>query len=109
MSKKTKISPAPKSRVLAFAHSFFIETRAMANPIIGPILGFLGRLSYPKLFMLTATLFVVDFIIPDIIPFIDEILLGLGAMLLANWRKKPDTVGDGSAQAKPPIEGQKIP
>jgi Family of unknown function (DUF6116) len=81
----------------------------MANPLVGPVLGFLGRLSYPKLFMLTATLFVVDFFIPDIIPFIDEILLGLGAMLLANWRKKPDSVSDASTQAKPPIEGQKIP
>jgi hypothetical protein len=80
----------------------------MANPLVGPLLGFLGRLSYPKLFMLTATLFVVDFFIPDMIPFVDEILLGLGAMLLANWRKKPDTMTDASAQGKPPIEGQKV-
>jgi Family of unknown function (DUF6116) len=80
----------------------------MANPLVGPLLGFLGRLSYPKLFMLTATLFVIDFFIPDMIPLVDEILLGLGAMLLANWRKKPDTTINSSAQAKPPIEGQKV-
>jgi hypothetical protein len=79
----------------------------MANPLVGPLLGFLGRLSYPKLFMLTATLFAIDLVIPDFIPFVDEILLGLGAMLLANWRKKPETVADASTQAKPPIEGQK--
>jgi hypothetical protein len=36
-------------------------------------------------------------------------LLGLGTMLLANWRKKPDAVADASVQARPPIEGQKIP
>ncbi len=81
----------------------------MANPLVGPVLGFLGRLSYPKLFMLTAGLFVVDFFIPDIIPFADELLLGLGAMLLANMRKKPAPTVDASAQsAKPPIEGQKV-
>jgi hypothetical protein len=79
----------------------------MANPLVGPLLGFLGRLSYPKLFMLTAALFAIDFAIPDFIPFVDEILLGLGAMLLANWRKKPDAVADASMQTKPPIEGQK--
>ena len=109
MSKKDQNQPhiqVARASVRAFV---LIETHAMPNPLIGPILGFLGRLSYPKLFMLTATLFAVDFIIPDFIPFIDEILLGLGAMLLANLRKKPDNVTDASAQAKPPIEGQKIP
>ncbi len=80
----------------------------MANPLVGPLLGFLGRLSYPKLFLLTASLFAIDFIVPDFIPFVDEILLGLGAMLLANWRKKPDSMTDATATpVKPPIEGQK--
>ena len=81
----------------------------MANPLIGPVLGFLGRLSYPKLFLLTVGLFVVDFFVPDLIPFVDELLLGLGAMLLANWRKKPEPAAVASAQSpKPPIEGQKV-
>jgi hypothetical protein len=81
----------------------------MPNPMVGPLLGFLSRLSYPKLFMFTAGLFAVNLLIPDLIPFVDEILLGLGAMLLANKRKKPDTVTDAYTQVKPPIEGQKIP
>jgi hypothetical protein len=81
----------------------------MANPLVAPLLGFLGRLSYPKLFLLTAGLFVVDFFVPDFIPFADELLLGLGAMLLANLRKKPDAKVEARAQVvKPPIEGQKV-
>ncbi|TXI48636.1 MAG: hypothetical protein E6Q50_10110 [Lysobacter sp.] len=81
----------------------------MANPLVAPLLGFLGRLSYPKLFLLTAGLFVVDFFVPDFIPFADELLLGLGAMLLANLRKKPDAKVEARAQGvKPPIEGQKV-
>ncbi|MCC7249241.1 MAG: hypothetical protein IT473_11530 [Lysobacter sp.] len=81
----------------------------MANPLVGPLIGFLGRLSYPKLFVLTLGLFVVDFFIPDVIPFADELLLGLGAMLLANLRKKPaPTVETSKQAAKPPIEGQKV-
>ncbi|SDY24580.1 hypothetical protein SAMN04487939_101446 [Lysobacter sp. yr284] len=63
----------------------------MANPLLAPLMGFLGRLSYPRLFVLTATLFAVDLVVPDFIPFVDELLLGLGTLLLANWknRKQP--------------------
>ncbi|MFC5577670.1 DUF6116 family protein [Lysobacter niabensis] len=67
----------------------------MANPLLAPVLGFLGRLSYPRLFVITATLFVIDLVIPDFIPLADEILLGLGSLLLANFksRKVPDPSG----------------
>lgn len=60
----------------------------MANPLLAPLMGFLGRLSYPRLFVLTAGLFALDLVIPDFIPFIDELLLGLGTLLLANWKKR---------------------
>jgi hypothetical protein len=41
-------------------------------------------------------LFILDFFIPDAIPFVDEILLGLGAALLGSWkkRKEPRSAGD---------------
>lgn len=65
-------------------------------PLLGPLLRFFGRLSYPRLFALTAALFAVDVVVPDIIPFADELLLGLGTLLLANWkrRKVPGTVDE---------------
>jgi hypothetical protein len=62
----------------------------MANPLLSPFMRFLGRLSYPRLFALTAALFAVDLVVPDIIPFVDELLLGLGTLLLANWKKRKD-------------------
>ena len=58
----------------------------MANPLLAPVMRWLSRLSFPRLFMLAAGLFVVDLVVPDMIPFIDEILLGLGTLLLANLR-----------------------
>ena len=66
----------------------------MPNPLLAPLLRFLGRLSYPRLFALTAALFVADVVVPDLIPLADEILLGLGTLLLANWkkRKQPGTL-----------------
>lgn len=71
----------------------------MANPLIAPLLRWLGKLSFPRLFLLAAVLFGLDLLIPDFIPFADEILLGLGTLLLARWKKKPDA-------DKPPIEGE---
>lgn len=71
----------------------------MANPLIAPLLRWLGKLSFPRLFLLTAVLFFLDLLIPDFIPFVDEILLGLGTLLLARWKKKPEA-------GKPPIEGE---
>ena len=71
----------------------------MANPLLAPLLGWLGKLSFPRLFLLTAVLFFLDLLIPDFVPFADEILLGLGTLLLARWKKTPDA-------GKPPIEGQ---
>lgn len=74
----------------------------MVNPLLAPLLRFLGRLSYPRLFALAAALFALDVIIPDFIPFADEILLGLGTLLLANWKKRKEPI----ASDKPPIDGQ---
>jgi Family of unknown function (DUF6116) len=74
----------------------------MANPLISPILGFLGRLSFPRLFVLAA----LDMVIPDFIPFIDELLLGIGTLLLASFRKRKTPEVQG--QQKPPIEGERI-
>lgn len=56
--------------------------------ITGPLQSFLGRLRFPVLFSIAAIAFVVDAFIPDLIPFADEILLGLGAALLAALKKK---------------------
>lgn len=59
----------------------------MPNPLLGPVLAFAGRLRFPTLFLVTAGLFLLDLVIPDFIPFADEILLGLGALLLSSWKK----------------------
>ena len=62
----------------------------MANPLLSPVMRFLGSLSYPRLFALTAALFAFDMVIPDFVPLVDELLLGLGTLLLANWKKRKD-------------------
>jgi hypothetical protein len=66
------------------------------NTAIGPLLGYLSRLRFPYLFVITVVLFILNIIIPDVIPFADEILLGLVALLLGSIRKKktPDVTPD---------------
>ena len=45
----------------------------MPNPLLAPVMRFFGRLSYPRLFALTAALFVADLVVPDVIPLADEL------------------------------------
>ena len=49
---------------------------------------FAAGLRFPKLLAMTAALFIIDLIIPDMIPFVDEILLGLLSLLLASLKKR---------------------
>jgi hypothetical protein len=74
----------------------------MANPLLGPVLRWLGRLGYPRLFLLAAGLFVADVIVPDFIPFADELLLGLGTLLLANWKNRKARSPTAPIEGAPP-------
>ena len=57
------------------------------------LMSFLESLRFPWLLLVTVVLFLVNVFIPDVIPFVDEILLGLFAVVLSRLkRKKPDTV-----------------
>ena len=71
----------------------------MPSPLLAPLLRWFGKLSYPRLFLLTAILFVANAVILDPIPFVDELLLGLGTLLLANWKQRKagvDIEGDST-------------
>jgi len=62
----------------------------MPSPILLPFLDWARKLRYPTLFKITAWLFVVTLFLPDPVPFVDEILFGLGTLLLANWKRRKD-------------------
>lgn len=69
----------------------------MANPLLLPLLNWARKLRYPTLFKLTAVAFAISVLWPlDPIPLMDEIVLGLGTLLLANWKSRkppPDLIG----------------
>lgn len=60
----------------------------MPSPLTPPLLAFLSKLSFPRLFLVTAALFLVDLVVPDLIPLADELLLGLGTMLLGSFKRR---------------------
>ena len=58
--------------------------------LVGLIMRWAGRLRFPYLFALTAVLFVFNLFMPDALPLIDELIMGLIAALLASLRKPKD-------------------
>ena len=66
--------------------------------LIRTLLGSWGaKLRFPQLFAIAASLFFLDLFIPDLIPFIDEILLGLLTLLLGSLQDRSAAVAE-----KPP-------
>jgi hypothetical protein len=61
-----------------------------------PVVSWASRLQFPKLLFLTGGLFLADLVVPDIIPFVDEILLGLTTLVLASIRKRRGSVVETS-------------
>jgi len=61
------------------------------SALVGWIVARLARLRFPTLFVITGALFLLDLLVPDLLPFADEVLLGLGTALLATLRKRPSS------------------
>ena len=76
----------------------------------GLIASFLSRLATPRLFVLVAALFVFDLLVPDLIPFVDEILLAALTLALSRW-KAPVSTSATAASAGPtgPAAGRPRP
>lgn len=64
--------------------------------LIGWLVSRASALRFPRLFALTALLFALDFVMPDPIPLLDELMLGLTTALLASWRRRK-TASPGNA------------
>lgn len=58
------------------------------NPIKSRIIPYLESLRFPILLLVTAVLFLVDLIVPDMVPFIDEVLLALIVALLSRLKRR---------------------
>lgn len=73
----------------------------MSSPMLLPFMEWARKLRYPTLFKITAALFMLSALLPDPVPFVDEILFGLGTLLLANWKRRKDPVAATEQPALP--------
>ena len=82
----------------------------MPHPLLAPVIGWARNLRHPTLFKIIATLFVLDLVIPldDLVPpyFLDELMLGLATLWLANWKQRKAPGADGQVSRGGVIEGQ---
>ena len=58
--------------------------------VVGWLLRSARGLRFRTLTLVTLALFAVNVVVPDAIPFVDELLLGLAALWLASQRKKAE-------------------
>ena len=74
--------------------------------ILPALTRFLGGLRFRQLFLVSAGLFVLTLLVPDLVPFADELLLGLATLLLARWKTDtaPDSATPGTDGQRPPID-----
>lgn len=84
----------------------------MSSPTGSPVswlLQYASRLRHPQLFLLTLGLFALDLVVPDLIPFVDEILLGLMSVLLGTWRSRDRAGQESSGEVTKPPEKDVTP
>lgn len=60
----------------------------LRNPVVSRIERWASGLRFPRLLILTVAIFLADLVVPDFIPFVDELLLGLVALVLAGVRRR---------------------
>jgi len=68
----------------------------MRSPLVALLTSFFSRLRYPYMFAIAAGLFLVDVLIPDLLPLADEVLLAVVTVLLASRKveREPDAPDD---------------
>jgi len=62
--------------------------------MVGWLLRWARGLRFRTLTLVTLALFAVNVAVPDAIPFVDELLMGLAALFLTSQRKKVESPGE---------------
>jgi len=73
----------------------------MAGVIGNLVTRLTAGMRFPTLFLIVGGLFLVDLVVPDLIPFYDEILMAMLAVLIASIRKPGHTFDTADAAGPP--------
>ena len=78
------------------------------SPITALVSRLIPGLRYPWLFAILAGLFAIDLVVPDPIPFLDEVVLAVLTFLAASWRTRQDDERPPPKDITPPDEAEKM-
>lgn len=87
---------------------YVVYTRLMNDrprSLIGRLQRYAGQLKSSTLLVLVASLFALDLVVPDPLPFVDEIVLGIVTILVARWqgrRQEPPPAKPSPKDVTPP-------
>ena len=76
----------------------------MAGMIGNLVTRFTAGMRFPTLFLIVGGLFLLNLVVPDLIPFYDEILMAMLTVLIGSIRKRPRTI-DQPAADQPDVGG----
>jgi hypothetical protein len=74
----------------------------LLSRLMPSVLVYASRLRFPTLAAATALLFVFDLLLPDPMPLVDELLIGMLALMFANWKKTSQDARPGASSKDPP-------
>ena len=73
------------------------RARFAVKGIKSRVISYLESLRFPVLLIVAVVLFGVNVFVPDVVPFIDEALLALVAVILSRLKRRPAQPGQASA------------
>lgn len=68
--------------------------KVLPSALVGWFLNYARKLEHPRLFQWICAIFLVNLFIPDPVPLLDELLLGLFALYLGRQKKVTESTGE---------------
>lgn len=80
-----------------------------SSPITALVSRLIPGIRYPWLVAILAGLFAIDLVVPDPVPFLDEVVLAVLTFLVASWRTRQDDERPPPRDITPPDEAEELP
>ncbi len=79
-----------------------------ASPIAALVNRLIPGIRYPWLFAILTGLLAIDLVVPDPVPFLDEVVLAVLTFLVASWRTRADDERPPPRDITPPDEAEEL-
>ena len=80
----------------------------LTSPISALVNKLIPGIRYPWLFAMLAGLLAIDLVVPDPVPLLDEVILGVLTFLAASWRIRTDETDPPPKDVTPPDDSGEV-